>query len=84
MRCAATPDTILRSFARRRNCWVNDMAIYEDPIVEETHKTRDKLLEQYGGSAGYAEHLKEVEDELKDRVVSRKRREPVKGTRRAS
>jgi hypothetical protein len=60
------------------------MAIYEDPIVEETHRTREKLLERYGGSAGYAEHLKEVEKQLKDRVVSRKRREPVKGSRTAS
>jgi hypothetical protein len=78
------PDTNLHSFARRRNCWVNDMAMYQDPIVEETHKTREKLLEQYGGSEGFAEHLKEVENDMKDRVVSRKRREPVQGTRRAS
>jgi hypothetical protein len=60
------------------------MAIYEDPIVEETHRTREKLLERYGGSEGYAEHLKEVENDMKDRVVSRKRREPVKGTKKAS
>ena len=60
------------------------MAIYEDPIVEETHKTREKLLERYGGGAGYAEHLKEVENQMKDLVVSRKPREPAKGPRRAS
>jgi hypothetical protein len=60
------------------------MADYKDPIVEETHKIREKLLERYGGSAGYAEHLKEVEGQLSDRVVSRPRRAPVKGTRRAS
>lgn len=60
------------------------MAIYEDPIVEETHKTRKKLLERYGGSAGYAEHLKKVESQMKERLVSRKRREPAKGSRRAS
>ena len=60
------------------------MADYEDPIVEETHKTREKLLERYGGSAGYADHLKDVESQMKERLVSRKRREPVKGTRRAS
>jgi hypothetical protein len=60
------------------------MADYEDPIVEETHKAREKLLERYGGSVGYAEHLKEVEKQMKERVISRKHREPVKGARRAS
>ncbi|HEV8434842.1 MAG TPA: hypothetical protein VGR95_15625 [Thermoanaerobaculia bacterium] len=60
------------------------MANYEDPIVEETHKTRQKLLERYGGSAGYAQHLKDVENQMKEQVVSRQRREPVKGRRRAS
>ena len=63
---------------------MSEMAVYEDPIVEETHKTREKLLARYGGSAGYAEHLKEVENQMKDRLVSRERRQPVKGTRRAS
>ena len=63
---------------------MSNMTDYEDPIVEETHKTREKLLERYGGSAGYAEHLKEVENQMKERLVSRKRREPAKGTRRAS
>ena len=63
---------------------MSEMADYEDPIVEETHKTREKLLERYGGSAGYEQHLKEVESQMKDRLVSRRHREPVKGTRRAS
>ena len=33
---------------------MSEMATYEDPIVEDTHKTRAKLLKRYGGSAGYA------------------------------
>ena len=63
---------------------MSEMANYDDPIVEETHRTREKLLKQYGGSAGYAAHLKEVEDQMKERVVSRQRREPAKSTRRTS
>lgn len=63
---------------------MSEMADYEDPIVEETHKTRARLLERYGGSDGYAEHLKELEKQMKERVVSRTPREPIKGTRKVS
>jgi hypothetical protein len=47
-----------------------------DPIVDEIHKIRENLLEQYGGLDGYFEHLKEVQEELKDRVVTREPRRP--------
>jgi len=45
---------------------------FEDPIVEEVHETRARLLEKHGGSEGYAEHLRKLEIEL----VSRPARNP--------
>jgi hypothetical protein len=36
------------------------MTGYFDPIVEEVHRTRDRLLEQYGGWEGYCKHLDEM------------------------
>lgn len=58
---------------------------FRDPIVEEVHETRAKLLERYGGAEGYAEHLRELEAELQDRLVDRQPRPPVKTVaRRAS
>jgi hypothetical protein len=43
----------------------------EDPIVQEIHKIREELLEQYGGFDGYVKHIGELQEELKDRIVSR-------------
>ena len=57
---------------------------FRDPIVEEIHQTRTKLLEKYGGSEGYAEHIREMERELADRLVTRDPRPPVKTHRRVS
>jgi hypothetical protein len=57
---------------------------FRDPIVEEIHETRAKLLEKYGGSEGYAEHIRELERELADRVVTREPRPPVKTHRKVS
>ena len=53
------------------------MKKYEDPIVEEVHKTRERLLQKHGGSEGYVEHLRQLEKELADRLVSRKPRPPI-------
>jgi hypothetical protein len=49
----------------------------EDPIVAEIHKIREELLEQYGGFDGYVEHLKELQQQLKDRLVTREPRPPA-------
>jgi hypothetical protein len=57
---------------------------FKDPIVEEVHHTRAKLLEKYGGPDGYAEHLRRLESELTNRVVTRQPRPPVKTVRKAS
>jgi hypothetical protein len=48
----------------------------EDPIVEEIHRIREQLLERYGGSDGYMKHIEELQEELKDRIVSREPRRP--------
>ena len=60
------------------------MKKFEDPIVEEVHQTRAKLLAKYGGSEGYAEHLRQLEIELADRLVSRQPRPPVMTHRKVS
>ena len=46
----------------------------EDPIVEELHKIREKLLEEHGGFEGYFEHIKALQEELKDGIGSREPR----------
>ncbi len=56
----------------------------EDPIVEEIHRIREKLLEQYGGFDGYMKHIEELQEELKDRIVSREPRPPVTPSRKVS
>jgi hypothetical protein len=49
----------------------------DDPIVEELHRTREELLEQYGGFDGYLKHIDELQEELRDRIVSREPRRPA-------
>lgn len=56
----------------------------KDPIVEEVHEIRRRQLEEYGGMDGYIRHIKELELELKDRVVRREPRKPVITKQRAS
>lgn len=48
----------------------------EDPIVQEIHRIREQLLEQYGGFDGYMKHVEELQEELKDRIVSREHVHP--------
>lgn len=55
-----------------------------DPIVDEIHEIREKLLEQYGGFDGYMKHIEELQRELKDRLVSRESRPPVATSRKVS
>jgi hypothetical protein len=58
--------------------------MFSDPIVAEVHETRSKLLEKYGGSEGYAEHLRQLDLELQDRLVTREPRSPAKTHREVS
>jgi hypothetical protein len=56
----------------------------DDPVVEEIHEIRRNLLEEYGGMDGYMRHIKELEIELKDRIVRREPRKPTIATQKAS
>lgn len=42
----------------------------DDPIVEELHKIREQMLEEYGGLDGLVEHLRQMQAEMPERVVS--------------
>ena len=48
----------------------------EDPIVDEVHKTRERLLKEYGRD-GLRQQWREIEEEFKDRVTRLKPRPPV-------
>jgi hypothetical protein len=49
----------------------------DDPIVDEVHQTRERLLLEYGGMDGLLRHLREIEAEMPERVVSLEPRQPV-------
>jgi hypothetical protein len=53
----------------------------EDPIVEEVHKTRERLLAEYGGIDGLLKEFRAIEDEMRDRVVRLEPRPPARTTR---
>lgn len=55
-----------------------------DPVVEEIHEIRRKLLEEHGGIDGYVRHIKELEAELTDQIVRRPPRKPVITKQKAS
>jgi hypothetical protein len=52
----------------------------DDPIVEEVHKTRERLLAQYGGIDGLLKEFRAIEDEMRDRVVRLEPRPPARTT----
>jgi hypothetical protein len=52
----------------------------DDPIVEEVHKTRERLLAEYGGMDALMREFRAIEDEMRDRVVRLKPRKPIKTT----
>lgn len=56
----------------------------EDSIVEEVHKTRERLLEEHGGIEGLIAHLREFEAEVKDRVVILPPRSPIASRQKVS
>jgi hypothetical protein len=57
---------------------------FRDPVVAEVHETRARLLERYGGADGYAEHLRQLEVQLGERLVERQPRPPVRVHRKVS
>ena len=56
----------------------------DDPIVEELHKIREAMLEEYGGLDGLVKHLREIQAEMPERVVTLKPRPPVETKRKIS
>lgn len=56
----------------------------DDPIVEEVHKTRERLLERYGGIDALVDHFRELEAGLQDRVVTLLRRPPIEAKPKVS
>jgi len=56
----------------------------EDPIVDEIHRIRQELLEEHGGFDGYLQHLQQLQEDLKDRIVTHAPRRPVKSARKVS
>jgi len=56
----------------------------KDPIVEEVHETRERLLKKYGGFKGVLREVREIEAEFKGRVVRLEPRRPVETKRRVS
>jgi hypothetical protein len=56
----------------------------EDPIVEELHKIREEMLEEYGSLEGLVKHLREIQVEMRDRVVSLPPKPPIETKQKAS
>lgn len=55
----------------------------DDPIIEEIHKIREKLLEEHGGFEGYFQHVLREQEKIKDRLVTLPRRKTARKKRRA-
>jgi hypothetical protein len=56
----------------------------DDPIVEELHKIREKMLEEYGGLEGLVKHLRQIEAEMPDRIVTLPPKTPIKTNKKVS
>jgi len=46
--------------------------MFDDPIVAEVRKTREKLLEEAGGYDAYVQKLKAMEEKHSERLVTRR------------
>lgn len=56
----------------------------EDPIVEEVHRTRERLLAEYGGMDALLREFRAIEDEMRERVVRLDPRPPSRTPRSGS
>ena len=54
----------------------------EDPIVEELHRIREQMLEEYGGLEGLVKRLREIQAERPGRVVTLEPRRPAESKRK--
>lgn len=48
----------------------------DDPVVKEIHEIREQLLQEHGGLDGYLAHLRDMQEKMKDRIVSRQPKPP--------
>jgi len=44
-----------------------------DPLIDEVRQTRRSLVQQHGGLRGWAEHLRKLQEEHREKVVSPKK-----------
>jgi hypothetical protein len=56
----------------------------EDPIVEEVHKARERILEKYPTREELATQWQEIEREFSERVVRLEPKAPVTNERKIS
>lgn len=56
----------------------------EDPIVEEVHRSRERLLQRHATSEELASQWREIEREFSDRVVRLEPKAPVTIERKIS
>ena len=56
----------------------------EDPIVEELHRIREEMLEEHGGLEGLVKHLREIQAEMPERVVTLDPKPPIESKRKIS
>lgn len=42
-----------------------------DPLIDEVRATRERLVREHGGLRGWVEHLKQLQKQHPDRLVSR-------------
>lgn len=56
----------------------------EDPIVEELHRIREEMIDEYGGLEGLVKHLREMQAEMPERVVRLEPKPPIETKRKIS
>jgi hypothetical protein len=56
----------------------------EHPIVEELHRIREEMLEHYGGLDGLVKHLRKIQAEMPERVVTLAPKPPIETKRKIS
>jgi hypothetical protein len=56
----------------------------EDPVVEELHRIREEMLEQHGGLEGLVRHLREMQAQMPDRVVTLEPKAPIQTKKKIS
>lgn len=56
----------------------------EDPVVDELHRIREEMLKEHGGLEGLVKHLRAIQAEMPERIVSLEPKPPVETKRKIS